>query len=202
MIGFLRGRLASAGLGEVMLDVGGVGYRVRVVPGTLMGTPGDELVVHTHLAVREDAMTLYGFADARERDLFETLLGVNGFGPKLALAAIGALGAEGLCRAVVSEDLTALTVIPGVGKKGAQRMVLDLRERLGSLASGDGFAVLGIPGGGPPGALRADPRDDVREALTGLGYGAVEVERTLGALPERNEPAELLRAALRLLATT
>lgn len=187
MIALLRGRLVVAGLGELILDVGGVGYRVRIAPGTSLGAPGDEVVLHTHLAVREDALTLYGFPDVGGRELFEVLLAVTGVGPKLALAALGTLGAEGLRRAVVTEDVAALTVIPGVGRKGAQRMILELRERLGAL--GPEGAVL--PGGAP-----LDARGEVREALAALGYAPAEVQRALDALPvEAVEAAEAAEAA-------
>jgi holliday junction DNA helicase RuvA len=191
VIALLRGRVAAATLGQVVLDVAGVGYQVRIPPGTPVGAVGAEVTVHTHLAVREDAMTLYGFADVAGRDLFETLLSVTGVGPKLALAAIGSLGADGLRRAVVTEDVAALTVIPGVGKKGAQRMVLELREKLG----GTGEAVPGTAGVGP-----LDARSEVREALASLGYAPAEIAKTLDALPsDAASPEELLRDALRSL---
>lgn len=191
MIAFLAGSVAAAGLGEVVLDVGGVGYRVLVAPGTVSGGLGETLTLHTHLSVREDALTLYGFATPSARGLFTTLLGVTGVGPKLALAAIGTLGAEGLRRAVVTEDVAALTVVPGVGKKGAQRMILELRERLG--ATGDA-----LPGGG---TAMGDARAEVRDALAGLGYGASEVAAALEGVPDDAEvtPEELLRQTLRAL---
>lgn len=193
MIGLLRGRLAAANLDAVLIDVGGVGYRVRVPPGTVPGAVGEEVTVHTHLAVREDALTLYGFAEAAARDLFETLLGVTGFGPKLALAAVGTLGAEGLRRAVLEEDVDALTVVPGVGRKSAQRVILELGERLGVADA----PTVGLAESG----AAADPRSEVREALAGLGYAAAEVQRTMAALPAEGaeDPEALLREALRLL---
>jgi holliday junction DNA helicase RuvA len=191
MIAQLTGSLVHAGLNDVVLDVGGVGYHVLVAPGTVSKGVGTTVTLHTHLAVREDAMTLYGFPDVAAKAVFTTLLGVTGVGPKLALAAIGALGAEGLRRAVLAEDVAALTVVPGVGKKGAQRMILELRERLG--AAGDG-----VPGGT---AVPTDARSDVREALASLGYAAAEVQTTLDALPADPDasPEQLLRDALRAL---
>lgn len=194
MIALLRGRVAQASLGEVIVDVGGVGYRVRVPPGATPGAVGDEVTLHTHLAVREDALTLYGFGDAAARGLFETMLGVTGVGPKVALAALGTLGADRLREAVVTEDVTALTVIPGVGRKGAQRMVLELRERLGTLTAAAG------PTNGQ--AAGEDPRAEVREALAALGYQPAEVARTMDALPAEADdasPEALLRDALRRL---
>jgi holliday junction DNA helicase RuvA len=199
MIALLRGRVVagSPGAGEVILDVGGVGYRVHVPVGTAIGPVGAEVVLHTYLAVREEALDLYGFAQAATRDVFSILLQVTGVGPKLALAALGTLGADGLRRAVVAEDVTALTVIPGVGRKGAQRMILELRERLGAQAHD---AVLGD--GGLPGAANG-ARGEVREALLALGYAAAEVQQTITALPDDRDaaPEELLRTALRILGT-
>jgi Holliday junction DNA helicase RuvA len=191
MIALLTGRLAHVGLGDVVLDVGGVGYHVLIAPGTRVGSQGQTATLHTHLAVREDALTLYGFAEAAEKAVFETLLSVTGVGPKLALAAIGTLGSDGLRRAVISEDVAALTVIPGVGKKGAQRMILELREKLGGVG-GD------IPGGSAPGQPQ-DPRAEVREALASLGYAAGEVQKVLDGLSSDADASaeELLRDALR-----
>ena len=196
MIAMLRGRVASAGIGELILDVGGVGYQVHVPAGTSVPAPGTELTLHTHLAVREDAMTLYGFADAGGRALFTTLLGVTGVGPKLALAALGTLGSSGLRRAVVTENVAALTAVPGLGKKSAQRLILELREKLGALAA-DGI----------PGALSVtdagDARAEVRAALAGLGYVPAEVAAAMERLePDEAAPPEaLLRDALKVLAT-
>ncbi len=195
MIAQLRGTVLSAGLGTLVLDVAGVGYLVHIAPGSLAARPGEELTVHTHLAVREDSLTLYGFSEPAGRELFETLLGVTGVGPKLALAAVGTLGIEGLRQALVSEDIAALTVIPGVGRKGAQRMVQELRERLGGLATDE------LPAGDGH-APSTHPRHEVREALAALGYGAAEIRRALQQVDPAETPEELLRAALRSLAQT
>ena len=196
MIAMLRGTVVASGLGDVILDVGGVGYQVHVPAGTLVGPPGAQLTLHTHLAVREDAMTLYGFPDPGGRALFTILLGVTGVGPKLALAALGTLGSTGLRRAVVTEDVDALTVVPGLGKKSAQRMILELREKLGALASD------GVPGGGGAGGPAGDARTEVRQALAGLGYVPSEVAAALERLDPAPDdtPEALLRDALRVLA--
>jgi len=193
VIGMLRGTVAGSALGHVLLDVGGVGYRVAVPLGMATGRAGAELVVHTHLAVREDALTLYGFAAAPDRDLFEVLLGVTGVGPKVALAGISALGAEGLRRAVLTEDVAALTAIPGVGRKGAQRMVLELRERLGAGADDDLPAATGAPG---------DARGEAAQALAALGYAPGEAQRALDAAAGAPDAGaeELVRGALRAIA--
>lgn len=189
MIAMVRGRLASGGTDEVIVDVNGVGYRVLVMPGDVRGATGSEVTLHTHLAVREDALTLYGFTQQAAVSLFGQLLAVTGVGPKLALAAIGTLGPEGLRRAVVAEDIAALTAIPGVGKKGAQRMVLELRERLGALGVDD---LPTLP------ASVDDPRSEVRAALGALGYGASEIEQALDGLSDAGDSSEeQLRAALR-----
>lgn len=197
MIAQLRGTVAGTSVGEVVLDVHGVGYRVFVAPGTRTGQVGDELTVHTSLVVREDALDLYGFVDPTAKALFATMLGVSGVGPKLALAAIGTLGTDGLRRAVVTEDVAALTVVPGIGKKGAQRMILELREKLGSIA-GDAHA----PIDGPP-AEGHGVRDEVRQALAALGYAPAEAQQALDGLPADagDTPEVLLRTALRSLAT-
>jgi holliday junction DNA helicase RuvA len=191
VIALLSGTVAAASLGALVVDVGGVGYEVHVPAGAAQAGIGQRVTLHTHLAVREDALTLYGFANAEDKALFEALLGVTGVGPKLALAALGALSADGLRRAVVQEDVAALTVIPGVGKKGAQRMILELRERLG--APGEA-----VPG---PATVPTGARVEVREALAGLGYAPAEVQAALEALPDDAdaEPETLLRTALQTL---
>lgn len=206
MIALLRGDVVVAGLGRLVLDVGGVGYEVLVPPGAVGAAVGRPLVLHTHLAVREDAQTLYGFREAGDRDLFRVLLGVAGVGPKVALAALGTLGATRLRQAVVGEDVTALTVVPGIGRKGAQRIVLELRERLAAddvgLQAGTGGAA----------AATGDARAEVAEALASLGYAPAEVARVLARVDGDGKPdvegegdgarsAEaLLRAALKSLA--
>lgn len=197
MIAMLRGKVVSVGAGDVVLDVAGVGYHVHVPTGTPLGPPGAEATLHTHLAVREDAMTLYGFPDPAGRALFTTLLTVTGVGPKLALAALGTLSATGLRRAVVTEDVDALTVVPGLGKKSAQRMILELREKLGALAAD------GVPGAASVTGAADDPRMEVRQALAGLGYVPSEIAAALDRLDtDQNRPEELLRDALRVLATS
>lgn len=191
MIAMLRGRLAATLEGEVVVDVGGVGYRVLVVPGDVGVAVGGDVVLHTHLVVREDALTLYGFTSAAAVSLFGQLVGVSGVGPKLALAAIGTLGPEGLRRAVVTEDVGSLTTVPGVGKKSAQRLVLELRERLGALGTAD------LP---PAPLADGGAQDEVRSALAALGYSGGEIAQALdGVAPDGADTGEQLRAALRVL---
>jgi Holliday junction DNA helicase RuvA len=195
VIALLRGRVASSRLGVVVLDVGGVGYLVHVPPGAVGEPAGAEATLHTSLAVRDDALTLYGFVDPASRDLFETLQTVTGVGPKVALAALATLGADGLRRAVVTEDVRALTAVPGLGRRGAQRIILELRERL---AAADGPVA---PAGG---SARTDgsAHSEARSALAALGYAPAEIVGALDALPaDDDQPAEeLLRRALRALA--
>jgi holliday junction DNA helicase RuvA len=198
MIGWLKGEVvARTTEGELLLDVHGVGYRVTV-PAPLLASVGEhgepvELHVHTH--VREDAIVLYGFASAHERRCFEALLGAHGVGPALALAVLTALGPTELVRAVLEEDVAMLCTVPGVGRKTAARLVLDLRSRL-ELPELQGT---GVPGsdGAPSGA-----RSEVRAALAELGYGNDEIRRALDGVAPDGSVEELLRGALRELAGT
>ncbi len=192
MIARLRGTLVHRSpRGEVVLDVGGVGYRISVSPATLvaLGGIGDDVVVHTHLHVREDALTLFGFATADARDCFESLLGAHGVGPGLALAILSTHGPEELRRVVFEGDLDALTLVPGVGRKTAARLLLELKSRLD------------VPDGleGEVAAGNGSPRAEVREALAALGYQPEEVRRALGELPSEGDVKTLVRTALQVL---
>ncbi len=192
MIGRLRGTLVHRSpKGEVVLDVAGVGYRVTVSPATLLalGNLGDEVVVHTHLHVREDALTLFGFATADGRDCFESLLGAHGVGPGLALAILSTHGPDDLRRVVLEGDLDALTLVPGVGRKTAARLLLELKSRLDVPDVADAE----VPG------LTGSPRSEVREALAALGYQPEEVRRAMGGLPPEGDVRTLVRAALQTL---
>ncbi len=196
MIALLRGTVAHLVPGQLILDVAGVGYRVFVPVGGRLAGVGEELTLHTHLAVREDALDLYGFAAAADRDLFTLMLGVSGIGPKIALAAVDTLGADGLRGAVIADDVTGLTAIPGVGKKGAQRMILELRSKVGTLPGSTGPvpSVAGSTNG-------HDPRSQARMALAALGYAPAEIEHALRGLSGDGTPEELIRSALRGLAS-
>ena len=192
MIGRLRGTLVHrSARGEVMLDVGGVGYRISVSPHTSveLGTLGNEVVVHTHLHVREDALTLYGFATADGRDCFESLIGAHGVGPGLALAILSTHGPEELRRVVFEGDLDSLTLVPGVGRKTAARLLLELKSRLD------------VPEGDPVPASGSE-RAEVREALAALGYQPEEVRRAMGELPAEGDVRTLVRTALQTLGAT
>lgn len=198
MIGSLRGTLGWRDGDEVCVEVAGVGYRVIVLPTTSvsLGEVGAEVYLHTHHHVREDAQVLYGFTTLSERSTFEVLIGTHGVGPSLAMAILGVHPPASLARVLADEDLAALCLVPGVGRKTGSRLLVELRNRL---VPEDGSApvVPGVPvadGGG------GGVRGDVAEALAQLGYAPDEVAGILGGLPESDDPAELLREALRRLA--
>jgi holliday junction DNA helicase RuvA len=196
MIGWLRGELLARTLdGEVLVDVGGVGYRVNV-PSSLfarIGEVGDEVRLHVHTHVREDAIVLYGFAGPEERRSFEALLGAHGVGPSLALSVLSLMTPADLVRAVMEEDLTVLCEVPGVGRKTAARLVIDLRSRL-ELPEMNGSGVPGMTD------TQTTARADVRSALVELGYGPDEIRHALDGLPAEGPVEDLLRQALRELA--
>lgn len=218
MIGSLRGSVLDRCVRgdhqvELLVEVGGVGYRVLVPSGTSVraGELGAPIFLHIHTHVREDALVLYGFATRAERECFELLLGAHGVGPAVALALLSVLSPSALGRAVLAEDLDALTVVPGIGRKTAQRLVIELTPR---------FEAAGVPGAsvsvlvdqdrasdetGAPhegsAADRAAQREELRLALGALGYGADEVRSALARLPLDGSTEELLRHALRELAS-
>ncbi|MCJ7438603.1 MAG: Holliday junction branch migration protein RuvA [Acidimicrobiia bacterium] len=194
MIGSLRGTvLERSPTGEALLEVGGVGYRVLVPLGALPALePGGLVFLFTHHHVRDDAIVLYGFPSREERDTFEVLLAAAGVGPTLALKILSVHGPLALQRAVADQDLDALTLVPGVGKRTAERLLVALRARL-DVPVPSSFGDVVDADGRPP------TRAQVREALTGLGYGPEEVRETLTRLPETGSVEDLLREALRLL---
>jgi Holliday junction DNA helicase RuvA len=196
MIGFLRGKLLARTLeGELLVDVGGVGYRVSV-PGPLLaraGEQGDEVQLQVHTHVREDAIVLYGFSTAEERRCFEALVAAHGVGPSLALSVLSMLTPADLVRAVMEEDLGVLCEVPGIGRKTAARLVIDLRSRLELSAIGT-EDVPTVTGRVP------SARMEVRAALVELGYGPEEIRRALEGVPSDGAVEDLLRGALRELA--
>jgi Holliday junction DNA helicase RuvA len=178
--------------GEVIVEVSGVGYRVLVPLGVLPTlVPGEPAFLLTHLHVREDALVLFGFATRDERDTFEVLLGASGVGPKLALSILSVHSPATLRRALLDDDVDALTLVPGVGKRTAQRLMVDLHARLEVPAASTGD-------GAGPGTLSA--RSEVRDALGGLGYGPEEVREVLALIADDGPVEDLLREALRHLA--
>jgi Holliday junction DNA helicase RuvA len=194
VIASLRGRLAELLPDGAVVEVGGVGYKVFLTPKALASLPqGAEVLVHTVTYVREDTLALYGFTTADERRAFEQLLGASGVGPKLALAILSVHSPDALRRAVSAGDADALTLVSGVGRKGAARLILELKGKLG----GGGEIDLPADDGTRPAYA------EVREALGALGYGPAEVKAALESLPaDAGElPTEhLLRLALRALA--
>ena len=192
MIGSVRGSVIErSASGEVLVEVGGVGYRVnvplRVIPTV---DPGGNAFLFTHLHVREDAMVLYGFPSRDERDTFETLIAATGVGPKLALAILSVHTPNTLRRGLADDDLDALMLVPGVGKRTAQRLLVELKSRL----EVPDLDLAGASGGG------ASARGEVRDALVGLGYSADEVRGVLGQLDDDGTVEDLLCDALRVLA--
>jgi Holliday junction DNA helicase RuvA len=202
VIGSLRGRLLDRSEQEVLVEVNGVGYRVTVAPATVvaLGDVGDEVLVYVHHHVREDAQTLYGFASASERRCFEALLGAHGVGPALALAILSVHSPESLQRTLADDDIAALCLVPGVGKKTAARLLVELKSRLSS-ADID-LTAIAVNGNGSNVATAGAPsvRADVRDALTGLGYGADEIREALAEVPDEGDVALLLKQALQRLA--
>lgn len=204
MIGSLRGTLLDrTATGEVLIEVAGVGYRVTVSATTAvtLGEPGDEVFLHIHHHIREDAQTLYGFVTREERACFEALLGAHGVGPSLALAILSVHDPSGLARVLADDDLAALCLVPGVGKKTAARLLVELKSRLDVPLLDAASSVGTSAGGGGNGtASGRSARADVRDALANLGYGPDEVSSVLRELPDDGEPSELLRVALQRLA--
>jgi Holliday junction DNA helicase RuvA len=199
VIGSLRGTLLHRGAAELLVEVGGVGYRCQVAPATAVtvGEVGAEVFVHVHHHVREDAQTLYGFATFEERLCFEALLGAHGVGPALALAILSVHAPGALRQVLADDDVAALCLVPGVGRKTAARLLIELKSRL-DVPELDGLAITATPTTAGPAGARAE----VREALAGLGYGPDEVREALAALPTDgpDDTAVLLRHALRALA--
>ena len=203
MIGAVAGTLVETYPDGALVDVNGVGYRVHAPASVIARLPGagERVRLHTHLHVREDALTLFGFTTADERDLFEVLIGVNGIGPKGALAVLSVYAPDALRRAILGEDVDALTLIPGVGKKTASRMILELKEKLGA-ADADLVAVASSP------AVR-QALSEVRAALLHLGYSTTEareaIERVAAEAAAANgngTPEKLLKLALKELGRT
>jgi Holliday junction DNA helicase RuvA len=205
MIGSLRGvvldRVGRSGqIAEVLLEVGGVGYRVLVPSGALgqIGQPGSPAFLHVHTHVREDAIVLYGFPSRDERACFEALIGAHGIGPAVALALLSVHTPAALQRAVLNDDADALMLVPGVGKKTAVRLLVELKARLDIDLDGADLHLLDRPAaaeGNGAGVIRAE----VRAALSGLGYGADEIRYALGRLPAEGDLEDHIKLALREL---
>lgn len=196
MIGSLRGRLLDRSLeGEVLVEVGGVGYRVTMSPTAALslGEVDDEVFVHVHHHIREDEQRLYGFATRDERVAFQALLGAHGVGPALALAILTVHPPAELARVLADDDLGALCLVPGVGKKTAARLLIELKSRFDLPDSGAPTT------GGPGPAAGSSARADVHDALAGLGYAPEEIREVLRDLPADGDASALLKQALQRL---
>ncbi|SHG13110.1 Holliday junction branch migration protein RuvA [Streptoalloteichus hindustanus] len=198
MIASVRGPVLSVGLDHAVVEVGGVGLAVHATPSTLAALRrGEEAALATALVVREDSLTLYGFADAEARELFGLLQTVTGVGPRLALATLAVLEPDKLRHAISEGNITVLTQVPGIGRKGAERLVVELRDKIGAFGAAEG------PAGPTPGDTRR-VRAEVCEALVGLGFSAKQAEQTVDAVLADGEVAArdtsaVLRRALVVL---
>lgn len=206
MIAFVKGKVASVGYDSAVVEVGGVGFEVRATPGTLAELRvGEPATLPTSLVVREDSLTLYGFADEDERTVFELVQTASGVGPRLAQAILAVLSPDDIRRAVATDDLVTLTKVPGIGKKGAQRIALELKDRLGA-PTGTGTHT---SNGRPTMSAAAGWRDQVHAGLLSLGWNVREADAAIDAVVPLAEDqlaagkvpevATLLKAALRTL---
>ena len=197
MIGSLRGPLLDRSGTELLVEVGGLGYRIQTTPATVasVGDVGAEVFLHVHHQVREDAETLYGFTTIDDRRVFEVLIGTHGVGPALALAILSVHSPAALRMVLATDDVAALCLVPGVGRKTAARLLVELKSRL-DLPDIDLSATAAAASAGGTPSVRAD----VRDALAELGYGADEIGRVLMDLPVDGDSSDLLREALQRLA--
>ena len=200
MIALLRGELAYKSVDHVIIDTGGVGYRLFIPLSTFYALPdaGEvRLLVHTH--VREDALLLFGFFTAAEKEMFATLIGISGIGPKLALNILSHIPVPELQAAVLAGDLKRLSALPGIGKKTAERLVLELKDKLGPAMPAAAGQVLPTS---QPGRIPADPFADVLSALVNLGYKEPQARKVLEAMEIAGEASmeTILKGALKILA--
>jgi Holliday junction DNA helicase RuvA len=191
MIGSIRGRIASKTPPQLMVEVGGVGYEIEAPMSTffLLPSVGEEVFLLTHLVVREDAHILYGFGTDAERRLFRSLIKVSGVGPKIALALLSGINVEAFALCVQNQDIAALTKVPGIGRKTAERLIVEMKDRLGPPSESAAHAVASPPG--------ANPEAEAFGALVALGYKPAEATRLLKAAgPGTHSTEELIRRAL------
>ena len=186
MIGRFRGLLVARTASGVVIEAGGIGYEVQVTPRAqaLLPDLGEEVVVHTHLVVREELLALHGFENEPSRDMFRVLLGSSGVGPALAMSILATLRPDEVRVAVATEDVPALVTVPGIGKRTAEKLILDLRPKLGALSARSAAS----------GSLAR-----VREALESLGYAPAEIREALEEIPDDGSVEEQVRSALRVL---
>ncbi len=194
MIGSLRGTLAARQAPHIIVECQGVGYEVETPMSTFLELPavGAELFLHTHLVVREDAQILYGFATEQERALFRTLLRISGVGAKMGLAILSTMSVGDFQRCVEYEDAATLVKIPGVGKKTAERLIIEMRDKIDTTTTAPGVTRV---------AVEASPRSEAVDALLALGYKSGEVNKLLGAMDIGGKSAEdIIRSALQQVA--
>jgi Holliday junction DNA helicase RuvA len=198
LIAFVRGQVAALTLTSAVLEVGGVGLELMCTPNTLASLrAGQQAFLPTSMVVREDSLTLFGFADDDEKQVFELVQTASGVGPKLAQAMLAVLTPDAVRRAVAGDDVRTLTMVPGIGQKGAQRIILELKDRIG--------VPVAVSGGGHP--VLAEPwREQVQQGLVGLGWSAKDADKAIEAVADQagDQPdvAALLRAALQTLSRT
>ncbi len=195
MIAFVRGEVAAVTLTSAVVEVGGVGLELMCTPNTLASLrTGHQATLPTSMVVREDSLTLFGFADEDEKQVFELVQTASGVGPKLAQAMLAVLTPDAVRRAVAGDDVRTLTTVPGIGQKGAQRIILELKDRIG-------VPVASSAGGVPQ--LTEPWRQQVQQGLVGLGWSAKDADKAIDAVSdqagEQPDVASLLRAALRTL---
>lgn len=196
MIAFVRGQVAAVTLSSAVLEVGGVGLELMCTPGTLATLRvGREARLPTSMVVREDSLTVFGFLDEEEKQVFEIVQTASGVGPKVAQAIVAVMSPDDVRRAIAAEDVKALTRVPGIGQKGAQRIILELKDRIGPPVGS--VHAPAAPSGGAPW------RDQVQQGLVGLGWSTKESEKAVDAVADQAGDAPdvgaLLRAALRTL---
>ncbi len=198
MIGLLRGTLALRDHDEVIVEAAGIGYRVAVSPDTSasLGELGQQVLLHTHHHIREDAQTLYGFDTVDKRRVFEGLISAHGVGPAMGMAIMSVFGPEELAGILATDDINALCLVPGVGKKTAARLLVELKSRLDI-----GDVTTAVASTEAVGDQPADARSVVRQALAELGYSAEEIRSAIAAVPPGDDSSALLKAALRHLAS-
>ena len=195
MIGFLRGKVAHLLTDCCMLDVQGVGYRVFISDATRQKLqPGQEAMLFTHLFVREDALLLYGFASQQEYDMFQLLISVSGIGPKVAQGVLSAITTERLCQAIHGKKTAVLTKLPGIGKKSAERMILELKDKV-SISGGTAEEEDNLFAAEE--AIGDDSLSEARAALLSLGYTAAEIEPVLKQAGNRRATEDIIKFALK-----
>ncbi|OEY67246.1 Holliday junction branch migration protein RuvA [Marinobacter sp. X15-166B] len=200
MIGRIRGLLVEKAPAQVLVDCGGVGYEVDIPCTTFyqLPEPGQELILHTHLVVRDDAQSLCGFATKIDRDLFRLLIRVNGVGPKVALGILSGLDAERFIRCIEAKDVKSLVKLPGIGKKTAERLLIEMADRVGQLEGQFTPVPAGGEGSEPAPAGVSDPAEEAEAALITLGYRPQEAAKAVNSVAAPGmSSAELIRLSLR-----